>query len=44
MKHASGHCGNPAAGLHVDTVYGMAVFLSGLAVMTASHGQRKKAR
>ena len=33
---ARGHCGNPAAGLHVDTVYGVPVFLSGLAPLVFS--------
>ena len=31
-----GHCGNPAAGLHVDNVYGVSVFLSGLAPLVLS--------
>ena len=33
---ARGHRGNPAAGLHVDTVYGVPVFLSGLAPLVLS--------
>ena len=33
---ARGHCGNPAASLHVDQVYGIPVLLSGLGPLVFS--------